>query len=124
MVSLKDLEIDDGNPIIEIFSFQEDEKPIGTIGYWSKIKGNSYREKETHSDEFVSNVEDHDYSVESKEFDAEDNRKFVKWLLNGISAGSPEIFDDKYLVTYIKKNGGVVYEKYMEKKIQLEKKKR
>ena len=100
----------------EIFSFQKDEKPIKTICYWSNIKGNSYTEKETHSNEFVPNVEAHNYSVESKEFDAEDNRKFVKWLLKEISAGSPEIFDNRYLETNIKRNGGVVYEKYMEKK--------
>ena len=113
----------DDNLVSGILGFQEEEKPIKTICYWSNIKGNSYREKETHSNEFVSNVEDHEYSVESKEFDAESNRRFIKWLLKGISEGSPEIFEDRYLVSNIMKNGGIVYEKYMEKKMLLEKEK-
>ena len=125
-VALKstDLFNSDYNPVGGILGFQGDEKPIGTVSYWSKIKDNSDREKETPSNKIVPDVDDLDNSIESKDFDVAQNRKFVNWILKGISAGSPKIFEDRYVQANIKKNGGIVYEKYMEKKVQLENEKR
>ena len=97
------------HPVSEIFGFQKDEEPIKTICYWSNIKGNSYREKETHSET----------SIEPTDIDLEQNKRFVEWLLNEIAKGNKEIFFDKVLGENILKNGGIVCEKYMEKKREL-----
>ena len=63
--------------------------------------------------------------VEMKELNAnshidiEENKRFVKWLLEQIEKGNKEIFDDKFLETKIKENGGIVHDKYMKNKSEL-----
>ena len=53
------------------------------------------------------------------DIDIDENKRFVKWLLREIEIGNKEIFDDKFLEANIKKNGGIVCQKYMKKKSEL-----
>ena len=57
--------------------------------------------------------------IEPSNIDLDQNKRFVEWLLNEIAAGNKEIFFDKVLGENILKNGGIVCEKYMEKKREL-----
>ena len=109
----------DNNLLSGICGFQEDEKPIATVSYWSKIKENPYREKEAHPDKIVPDIDNHETSIEPTDIDLEQNKRFVEWLLTEIAKGNKEIFFDKVLGENILKNGGIVCEKYMEKKREL-----
>ena len=59
------------------------------------------------------------YETSIEDIDLEQNKRFVEWLLNEIAKGNKEIFFDKVLGENILKNGGIVCEKYMEKKREL-----
>ena len=112
----------------------EDEKPIRTVCYWSKIKDNSCDysvgstdlekgdpdkvDKVTEAEQ-PSELTSTSYETSIEDIDLEQNKRFVEWLLNEIATGNKEIFFDRVLGENILKNGGIVCEKYMEKKREL-----
>ena len=63
--------------------------------------------------------DNYETSIEPSDVDLEQNKRFVEWLPNEIETGNKEILFDKVLGENILKSGGVVCEKYLEKKREL-----
>ena len=100
----------------------------GTFGY-DVTKQVETRYKPSHFADMIKSQTNENVNIEQKlsdsyetsieDIDLEQNKRFVEWLLHEIATGNKEIFFDKVLGENILKNGGIVCEKYMEKKREL-----